>query len=239
MKIKGFHAWRSRNTGNGGQKPSFDPYNKAKKGSERNPRAAEFYSQEVEEYHRYSREKEIDKEKDDKKEQTKQSDSSSKSRSSSSNSQAIVKRTQSVMVRVVAATVGAVVIVNEYNAIVEREEAKALAARTATEVTWEWTDDYSSASASLFNVHGNLLKEGAADVAIVTVDATCNADGKITYTATVADEEDNEFSDIRIKTLPALGHDDKVVDQGDNYVVYECRRCHEKHEIRLNDPTEN
>ena len=51
MKSKEFEAWFSRNVGKGGKRPSYDPFNKSFKGSERNPAAEEYASKNVEEYH--------------------------------------------------------------------------------------------------------------------------------------------------------------------------------------------
>ena len=53
MKVKGFGAWPSHNVGKGGQQNSFDEYNRKLKGGERFPRAEEYASRGIEEYHHY------------------------------------------------------------------------------------------------------------------------------------------------------------------------------------------
>ena len=65
MKSKEFEAWFSRNVGKGGKRPSYDPFNKSFKGSERNPAAEEYASKNVEEYHRYPELKDTRTENDD------------------------------------------------------------------------------------------------------------------------------------------------------------------------------
>ena len=48
MKVRGFGAWPSKNSLTGGQRNSYDVYNKTQKGNERFPRAEEYASRNVE-----------------------------------------------------------------------------------------------------------------------------------------------------------------------------------------------
>ena len=119
MKVKGFGAWPSRNVSSGGQRSSFDEYNRALKGSERNPSAEEYASRNIEGYHHYSEIQDLTKDQDQKKD--------SKSRKDNSKS-----RRQRMIQQVAVLAVGSVMIVTTYNAqVAKRAEQQAAAPNDA------------------------------------------------------------------------------------------------------------
>ena len=65
MKVKGFGAWPSKNSLTGRQRNSYDVYNKTQKGNEWFPRAEEYASRNVEEYHHYQEQQDLTVEQDD------------------------------------------------------------------------------------------------------------------------------------------------------------------------------
>lgn len=231
MRAKERQAWLSRNVGKGGQRPSVDPFNKAKKGGERYPTAEEYASKNVEEYHDYSENKDLTKEDERKKDDSQRSDRSDKSRGSGTR-QAGVSRARSIIGRVVGCVVGAVVVVTGYQAIQEHEAAKAA---PAVFVEWQWGDDFSSVTAEVKDDKGKLVKEVAGAQVIVTVteiEATCTEAGLKTYTATFTDEDGKEYSDTKTEPIEPTGHDlsEVGVETSGNQVTttFECTHCHEQ-----------
>ena len=73
------------------------------------------------------------------------------------------------------------------------------------EPTWSWAEDWSSAEAVFTGEDGTEIPVSA-QIDIETVDPTCTEDGKTVYTAT-ATYEGKDFTDIKEKPIPALGHD--------------------------------
>ena len=111
MKVKEFGAWPSRNISTGGRRSSFDEYNRALKGSERAPRAEEYASRNIDEYHHYEAQQDLTKEQDDKQESKRQKDDKARS-----------KRMRMVQ-QVAVLAVGSVMIATSYNAMVAKREA--------------------------------------------------------------------------------------------------------------------
>lgn len=214
MKVKEREAWVALNEGKGGKRPSFDEFNKSFKGQERNPRANEFASMDVEEYHHYSERAEYNYDKDDNS-KSKQEQKQDSKRSSTSN---VVKN---VVGRVVAVAASAVVIVSAYTAMT-----------VVSSQNWVWSNDNQSAIIELVGSDGSVLRELSADVTVEQEDPTCNHTGLKTYTATAIDEDEEVYTDIRYETLDVLGHDAHIVEQtianGTITIVYECSRCHEQ-----------
>ena len=85
-----------------------------------------------------------------------------------------------------------------------------------TSITWTWTDDYSSATATVTcaNDSSHTLTADAT-VTSETTDATCEEAGSITYTATITDDESNSYTDTQTVTIEALGHSLTKTDQVD------------------------
>jgi len=214
MKVKERGAWVSTNEGKGGKRPSYDQFNKAFKGSERNPKAKEYASQGLKEYHHYSERAEVNYEKDDSKtnEQKKQSSKSN-----------VLKN---LVARVVAVVASAVVIVSSY-----------LTMTVVSSKNWIWSGDFSTVSVELLRRDGIVLKELPAVVTITQQDPTCNQTGLKTYTATAEDEDGTIYTDEHNETLSALGHEHHVVEEtiqdGKIIRVYECSRCHERFTITI------
>ena len=252
MRAKELEAWLSRNIGKGGKRPSYDPFNKAKKGSERNPTAQEYASSGVKEYHTYSETKDTRKETDEKKDRDNGSGSSQSSSSSGGRSKSMNRTptnlVQNVISRVVSVVVGGVMVVSGYQEIKANEEARVLAAHTVTQVEWVWNDDNTSAIAELFNAKGNLVLKAPAVITVTRTDATCNAEGNILYTATAtyssSEDEVDTYTDTRTETLAPTGHDfdggkETILENGKTATVFECKHCHEKFTISFDPPKED
>ena len=231
-------GWKATNVGKGGKRPSLDPFNKAMKGHERNPSAKEFASQGLEEYHHYSEYYDTRDEQEDKKKDSSNSNQSDKTKSSNatSHSSGLIRN---IVSRVVVAAVGAVVVVNEYQAIQEHEAQKAMP--TVASVSWNWSTDNQNATVNLFDGDNTLIQELTTTVYSSQEDPTCTAEGRITYIAT-AEYEGKTYTDTHVETLPALTHDldydeDHIVEQkiedGKLITVYECPRCHERFTITI------
>ena len=233
MKVKERESWTLTNEGKGGSKPSFDQFNKSFKGQERNPRANEFASMDVEEYHHYSERAEYKEPEKDSKQQQNNNEQKRQSQQSSSNA------TRNIVSRVagtaVSAVVGAVIIVTTYDTIVENE--KAAEAPVIETVNWEWNDDYSQANVSFYDDGGNLIKVAPGVITIVRdKEPTCNTEGSMTYTATIT-ENGQEYSNSRQVDIPAFGHDfdEGTVEVIDGKMVmrFRCNTCHEDEIIEM------
>lgn len=256
MNMKEYETWLSRNVGKGGKRPSYDPFNKSKKGSERNPAAQEFATGDIKEYHSYSERHNMKKEDDDRQNNDSvRSDASqsgsfgnarAKSRNGSRGAKNVGRTTSrlatNIIARVVAVVVGAVVVVAGYQEIKAHEEAKALAARTVTQIEWVWNDDNTTATAGLINVDGNLISETSAVITVTRTEAACNAEGRILYTATVtyspSEAEEQTYSDTRTEIIPPTGHEfdeGRIVDleNGQKAIIYECKHCHEEFSVSI------
>jgi len=259
MNNNEFEAWLSQNVkniGKGGSRPHIDPFNKAKKGSERNVRAEEYPMMDVDEFHhypeRYSQKKTDDDDNND-------YDSSSQSRSNaqsqsqsqygrqtsysrskaskSSNSAANAAQSvaRNLIPKVVLVVAGSVVVVTSYQTMKEHEAAKANQTPVVAEAKIDWGTEDSGAKFSLWDKDGNLIKEITAVVVTTEVDATCTKEGKITYTAT-AEDGDKTYSDTRTETIAPTGHSfgegkEIILENGDHTIEFECSECHEKFTI--------
>ena len=242
MNVNEFKAWLSRNEGTGGKRPKQDPFNKAMKGSERNPRAPEYPCMDVEEYHRYPAYKDERKKDDDDKKQDNNQNQDNGSRNASRSSQNATNLAQNVVRNVVPKVVlvvaGSVVVVAGYT---EMKAKEAQAAVTTT--SWVWNDD-GSASLTFLNKDGQKVREVPAVVTTTEEAATCTKEGLKTYTATVEDSG-TTYTDSRDETLAPLGHafdegTETEID-GNPSIVYECTRCHEQFIVTIEkgevDPT--
>ena len=215
MKVKEREAWVAKNVGKGGKRPSYDPFNKSFKGHERNPKAKEYASQGLKEYHHYSERAEVKYDEDDSKKVDQQKKQSSKSN--------VLKN---LVARVVAVVASAVVIVSSY-----------ITMTVVSSQNWIWSGDFSTVSVELLRRDGIVLKELPAVVTITQQDPTCNQTGLKTYTATAEDEDGTIYTDEHNETLSALGHDHHIVEEtiqdGKIIRVYECSRCHERFTITI------
>ena len=256
MDSKEFDTWLARNEGKGGKKISYDPFNKAKKGSERNPAAQEFANVGIEEYHKYSERRETRRKDDERQDDESQSRDSSQSgqtgasrtkngkssRGAKSSGRSATRVVQNIVGRAAAVIVSAVVVVAGYQEIKAHEEAKALAARTVTQIEWVWNDDNTTATAELFNVDGNLISETPAVITVMRTEATCNTEGRILYTATVtyslSEDEEQTYFDTHTEIIPPTGHEfdeGRIVDldNGQKALIYECMHCHEEFSVSI------
>ncbi len=227
MKNDEFKAWSSRNEGVGGSRPSYDPFNKSKKGHERNPTAPEYPCKDIPERHRYAEYRSLaDKEKEKKKQEESKKDKDNKSRSSSKATRQLTRNiVQNIVPKVALVVVGGIVVVVSYNEIKAHEAQAAI-----TTQTWAWSEDHSTAKVSFYNQNGIYIKELPAKVALDVTPATCTEDGIEVYTASVEDAGVT-YSDVYTVDLPALGHDldegvESILD-GHHAIDYECQRCHE------------
>ena len=241
MRAKDREAWLSRNVGKGGKRPSYDPFNKAKKGSERNKTAEEYASSNVEEYQRYPETKDTRKEDDQQKERNSNGSSSSQSSGRSGRAgnagRAVSRTVGNIVARVVAVAVGGTIVVSGYQEMKAHE-----AAATVTEVEWVWSEDKSTVSAELLNGDGGLITELPAVINLVVTPATCSEEGLKTYTAT-ARYGGKDYTETRTEVIPKEEHafDEGTTiihENGQIEVVFECEHCHEKINITLDPPEE-
>jgi len=248
MKVNGYGAWPLWNESTGGQKPSYDPYNRHLK-KERFPRAEEYASMNVEEYHHYSEYNDITSI-----DRNKNRQNSNRSKNSHSSRIRIVQQ-------VVCLVAGSTIIVSTYQAMTKPQETVAQEPTSQVveqqpDVTepeeelipvvastkWIWSDDNSSVSVQFFDSDGNLIREAPGEILVTTLEPTCNKEGLKTYTATATFERE-EFTDSREETLSPLGHafdegKEVTLDNGKSAKVFECSRCHEKFTFQT-EMTEN
>ena len=246
MNTNEFEAWLSRNVknvGKGGKRPHIDPFNKALKGSERNTRAEEYPCKDVEEYHHYS-ERYSQKANDDDQNDLSQSQSEERSQRSDSKSGGSSKGrlTRNLISRVVAAAIGATIIVSGYQTM-QANEAKANQPSTIEEMAWDWSDNAGTGTepgtktgtVKLLDPDGNVIKEIQATFSTVVTDATCTGEGRITHTATIEDQG-KTYTDSKYETIAPLGHafgegKEMILENGDVIIVFECANCHEQFTI--------
>ena len=244
MRTKGFGAWPPKNILSGGQQAPRDPFNKAQKGSERAPRAEEYASAGIEQYHHYDQF--ISAEEFAERQRQKQS-SGSKDNTRSAR--------QRVLSRVVGVVVGSVVVVTTYQSMAQRQEQQqkpadvpavvqpsedvpvtppetdvVVSARLSPE--WTWSEDKRSVTVALSDADGNLVTELPASVSVSEEAATCTKEGLRTFTATV-EYEDNEYSDTQTEPIEPLGHDfgegkEIILENGQRAMTFTCARCHEE-----------
>ena len=255
MKVKGFGARPSRNVRSGGQRSSFDQYHKAFKGTERNPRAEEYASRNIPEYHHYPEVQDLTSEEDQQKDAKARRERNEKRR-----------RRQRLGQQLAVLVVGSVIIVNTYNArVAKRAEIQAAeledadgsgtsgdgtdgtggssgqdgssdaAVSSDVSISWKWSEDGRSATLVITDSSGDVIDEVEATVAVSEEPATCKTDGRLISTATAV-WEGQTYSDVRDEVLPALGHSfddgkEVVLENGRTSMQYECTRCHERFDI--------
>ena len=235
MRVKEYEAWLKRHgSSKAGYGKNYDEYNRSFK-QERPKQPEEYACRNVEEYHHYSEFVDLTKEDDDeeyeneefeseseKQQSKKDSKSKNKSRSGSRNIHSLVARVAGV------ATMS-VIVVTGYNTIKENE-AKKLAPVIAN-VTWVWTADNLSATGSLLDESGNLVKTVTVASTSTKEEATCNKEGTITYTVKI-DENGKTYTDTKTEAIPQTAHhwnegSYEVKSDGTIVVTYECLDCHE------------
>ncbi len=75
------------------------------------------------------------------------------------------------------------------------------------EPTWEWADDYSTATATFVCENNEEHVEVVeAEITEETTDPTCTEAGETVYTATVTGPDGKEYTDEQTETIDALGH---------------------------------
>ena len=177
-----------------------------------------------------------------KKEEAKQSNQAKQSKNARQLRQNLIRQ-------VVAFAAGSVVIVSSYQSVI-RQQASAQPSdggeandpAVSYVANWTWSDDNETVTVVLSDSQGNPVKEIAAVVDVSQEDATCNAEGTKTYTAT-AEENGTTYTDSRSETLPPLGHDfsegqEVVLANGQTAMTFTCDRCHEEFTI-VTSMTEN
>ena len=120
----------------------------------------------------------------------------------------------------------------ERNGDLELNEATAVdftgAGHQWGEAVWTWAEDYSSAAlTAVCGVCGEVYTANA-QITSVTVDAACEQDGKITYTAAALWVDGSTVTDVKEVVLPATGHDWSEVSYewaADNSSVTATRVC--------------
>lgn len=267
MKVRGFGAWPSRNVFKGGQRNSYDEYNKTLKGTEKFPEAEEYASRYVEEYHHYQEQQDLTVEQDDEQKKKERKKKEQK------------KRRQSMIQRAVVLVAGSIVIATSYQVMAAKRAQQGDSNNSAVETipgddgtddsdnpqptqdtttdatasteqgttgqsttaSWRWSADGKSAVLIITDSSGNVLAEVKSTVTTTEEPAKCTTEGRLTYTAS-ASWEGQEYTDTRFETLPALGHSfdngtATTLDDGSTATDFECTRCHE-HFIIKNSTTE-
>ena len=234
MRANGYEEWLSRNVKKGGERPSYDPYNKAKKGSERNPSAKEYANKDVEEYHHYNERRNTAKDDEDRKQNDSAQSGNTQKAERSKSGRPSSQLARNIITRVVAVVAGAVITVSGYQAIKTNNE-------TVVKTTWNWSEDYETATVSLYNVRGILIKEVPATVNVTKTEATCTKEGLLNYSA-FAEYKDVSYSDEKNTIISAIGHSygDAVITTVDGVptIILECEHCHEKITIGIS-PSED
>lgn len=257
MRAKEYGLWKSRaKNANSGMRESGDPFNRALKGQPYQ-RPSEYNNTDFDEYHHYPEFRDLETEEEEKKQQSDQNkDQSKDSKSSrSSSGRAASRVAQNIVGRVVALSVGSVMVASGYQAMggelpfelpfsLFQSESQAGSSSDSSSVSanWKWSEDHQSATLELSDGSGIVIRQIAADVSVSVVDETCTEEGTKIYTAS-ADDEGTDYSDTYTETLPPLGHDfgdweETVLEDGKTAMVSECARCHEQFTITT-DITEN
>ena len=240
MNVKEFKAWLLRNIGSGGQRPKGDEFNKALKGSERAPKAPEYYSTDVPEYQHYAENQDLRKDNDDDQEEEKQQQQQEQSSQSQANASSNVTSqmagnaaksiARNIVPKLVLVGAGSVVVVNSYNEIKAHQQVAPPAPTPSLITSWDWDAENGTATLKVYDDQWNLLKEVPATVKADEHPATCTTSGYINYSGS-ATYEGQEYTDLFVVNLPALGHalDDgiKTIEDGEYILTQECTRCHE------------
>ena len=96
-------------------------------------------------------------------------------------------------------------------------------------VSWEWSSDNKTAYLIVKDSDGNVISKTEATITSSKDPATCNKDGKITYTAT-AEYDGKTYTDTKSEKIAALGHKfDKgkevTLSDGSTAMEFKCDRC--------------
>ena len=197
MKVKGFGAWQPKDGSNGGYRKSGDGYNKSLKKDWSGPK--KIWENDTNGYKHTPEMLDLEKEQSD--------DSKNKSKD---NLKRKKESRQRLLRQVVGVTVGSVVVVTSYQTMVDKRAQKP---EPVTEPTtspvapveepetlypvWNWSDDNQTVTVELNDKDGKLVIELSAAVnSATTQEATCNAEGVLTYTAKV-EKDGKEYSDSR------------------------------------------
>ena len=116
------------------------------------------------------------------------------------------------------------------------ESATEPAQSSEISVSWDWSDDYKSATLIVKDSSGNTKDKVKADVSKSKKAATCKKSGKITYTAK-AEYDGKTYTDSKSKSLSALGHKfdsgkEITLDDGSPAMEFICERCNEHFTIK-------
>lgn len=229
-----YKAWYRRNDPQNARE-GWDAYNRPF--GERYERPSEYQDVRGDAYHHFPERYDITADQDKKRlqpDEEKQQDMSrqaQRARTARAGQTAVKSVVQSIAGTCVAVVVGAVVLVSGYQAI-EAEKAAETAAAIVETVDWAWSEDNEVVTASLINEDGSVITELPAVVTVAVEEATCTADGRKTYTATVEYNEET-YTNVRYDMLPATGHtfdEGKVVitENGPPMIEIECTHCHKK-----------
>lgn len=247
MRAKEFGSWESRDKSKGGFTSYGDGFNRELKG-QLYPKYKEFAETGAEEYPKYPEYKDLVAEEENKKE--KQSDDGSAKKkddlkSKNSKIKNVSKATRNLVGRFAAITVGTVVLANANPVLAERfpfvkqvasvfhigESEETVPASLVSSENWKWSEDKTSATLELLDKDGKVIAEIPATVKTETVDATCTAEGSVTYSAS-AEKDGKDYSDEKKETLDPLGHywdeGTATVEDGKIVFVSRCIRCNEE-----------
>ena len=239
MRAKEFGLWKSRaKNANGGMRDSGDPFNRALKGQPYQ-RPSEYNSNDWKEYNRYPEYRDLEledeeKQQSDRKDQSKSSKETKRSRSGKSKT----RTARNLVGRVVAMSVGAIMIANGYEAMGGKLPFElpfsfiSSNSESGTSTNWKWSDDHTSVVLELSDGSGVVIKEIAGTVVFEETEPTCTEEGTKTYTAN-AEDEGMEYSETYTETQEPLGHDfgdweETVLEGGTPAMVTECTRCKEQ-----------
>ena len=114
---------------------------------------------------------------------------------------------------------------------------------TTAPIAWAWADDYTVVATFVCDNCGEEIKVNA-QVTKTTTGASCTVDGKIVYTATVADSNGTEYADTKEETITAEGHKYEVTwNWADDYssatATFTCSNCTEINDVLNADVTSN
>ena len=238
MRAGQFHNRRPRNAIGAGGRRAGDEFNSSLK-RERHPEPPQYPTSKVEERTRYAESRDARPKRAESRLQSSSSSSRreasrSKSGSSSRSMKSARNMTQGFVRSAVGMMAGAVIVVNSYQAQVEKRElartetiiAAALSDTSWLDGAWTWSDDLRTVT---LTVPG--LGEIAATVTETVEPPTCLEDGTITYTA-AADLGGHSFTDEREEPGdPATGHTFGAPESSDGRTVFRCENCGEQFEI--------
>ncbi|MBR6917475.1 MAG: hypothetical protein IKN38_04755, partial [Clostridia bacterium] len=170
MRAKEFGLWKSRaKNANSGMRESGDPFNRALKGQPYQ-RPSEYNNTDYDEYHHYPEFRDLEYEEEEKKQQSDQKKDQSKN-SSSGSGRATSRVAQNIVGRVVALSVGAVMVASGYQAMggelpfelpfsffqSDTQEGPA-SDPSSVSTNWTWSEDHQSATLELSDGSGIVIK---------------------------------------------------------------------------------